>query len=71
MVSWSLKFAFTGAIIFIALVFALRLGPLIMARTTGSVSIDSTRPMWFVFYLGMWVASFSIAYSIFSPFPRK
>jgi hypothetical protein len=71
MVSWSLKFALAGAFLFVAFVFALKLGGLFLARVTGSAGIDATRTTWFIVYLGIWVASFSIAYSIFSPFAQK
>jgi hypothetical protein len=71
MVFWSLKFALAGALVFVALVFALRLVGVLLARITGGTGMDATRPMWVVFYLGIWVISFSIAYSIFPPFARK
>jgi hypothetical protein len=69
--TWSLKLAVVGAFIFVALEFALRLSLVLLARYKGSAGMDASRPMWFIFYLGMWVVSFSIAYSIFPAFGRK
>jgi hypothetical protein len=69
-IAWSLKVAVVGAFIFVALEFALQLGGVLLARYTGSVGIDASRPMWFILYLGMWVVSFAIAYSIFPRFGR-
>ena len=65
MVGWSLKVAVVGATIFVVLEFILQLSGLLLARYTGSFGMDASRPMWFIFYLGMWMVSFAIAYSIF------
>jgi hypothetical protein len=65
MSAWSLKIAIVGALIFVALEFALQLSAKLLARFTGSIGVDASRPMFFIFYLGMWIVSFSIAYSIF------
>ena len=70
MLLWSLKIAVFGALVFVALEFALQLGGLLLARHTGSFGMDASRPMWFILYLGMWVVSFAIAYSIFPRFGR-
>jgi hypothetical protein len=67
---WSLKIAVVGALIFVALQFVIQLSAVLLARYTGSVGIDTSRPMLFVLYLGMWVLSFAIAYSIFPRFGR-
>jgi hypothetical protein len=70
MIAWSLKIAFVGALIFISLEFALQLSGVLLARFRGSAGMDASRPMWFMFYFGMWVVSFAIAYSIFPRFGR-
>jgi hypothetical protein len=67
---WSLKIAVVGALIFVALQFVIQLSAALLPRYTGSVGIDTSRPMLFVLYLGMWVLSFAIAYSIFPRFGR-
>jgi hypothetical protein len=70
MIGWSLKVTAVGATIFVVLEFLFQLSGLLLARYTGSFGMDANRPMWFIFYLGMWVVSFAIAYSIFPRFGR-
>jgi hypothetical protein len=70
-VAWSLKIAFVGALVFVALECALCFTGVLVARLTGSFGMDASRPMWFVFYVGVWLVSFAVAYSIFPPFVRK
>jgi hypothetical protein len=65
MIAWSLKIAVVGALVFVALEFALHVGAALLARFKGSIGVDASRPMFFVFYLGMWMVSFAIAYAIF------
>ncbi|MCU1221422.1 MAG: hypothetical protein JWN42_2619 [Candidatus Angelobacter sp.] len=67
---WSLKVAVVGALIFVVLEFVLQLSGILLANFTGSLGMDTSRPMWFIFYLGMWVVSFAIAYSLFPRFVR-
>ena len=71
MVPWSLKVALGSAFVFVALIFILRMSFVFLARFKGSAGIDASRPAWFIFYLGMWVVSFVIVYSIFPAFARK
>lgn len=65
MIPWSLKIAVVGALVFVALEFALQVAGILLARFTGSIGVDTSRPMLFIFYLGMWIVSFAIAYSIY------
>jgi hypothetical protein len=69
-IAWSLKIAFVGALIFVALEFFFQLSVILLARFTGSAGVDASRRAWFVFYLGMWMVSFVIAYLIFPRFGR-
>jgi hypothetical protein len=71
MIVWSVKIAAVGALIFVALEFVLQLSGILLARFTGSAGVDTSRPMLFIFYLGMWCVSFAIAYSIFPRFGRR
>jgi hypothetical protein len=65
MIAWSLKIAVLGALVFVALEFALQVGVVLLARFTGSIGVDASRPKFFIFYLGIWIVSFAIAYAIF------
>ena len=70
MIVWAVKVAFVGALVFVALQFVIKLSVVLVARYTGSIGIDTSRSMLFILYLGMWVLSFVIAYSVSPPFGR-
>jgi hypothetical protein len=70
MVLWTIKIATAGGVVFVALLFVIRMMASVVARSRGSLGIDASRPMWFCLYLLLWALSFAIAYCIFPRFGR-
>jgi hypothetical protein len=63
--------AVLGALIYIAIIFFLKLMAAMLANLKGSVGFDTSRHVVFILSLLIWVLAFSIAYSISPPFGKK
>ncbi len=61
------KIAALGAIIYVTFFLCLRFVALGMARTTGGVGFNASRPVLFVVYLLIWIGAFALAYLVAPP----
>jgi hypothetical protein len=67
----SIKLAVIGVLIYVAIIFSLKLMAAMLAHLKGSVGFDTSRHSVFILSLLIWVLAFSIAYSISPPFGKK
>lgn len=61
------KIAALGAIIYVTFFLCLRFVALGMARTTGGVGFNASRPVLFVVCLLIWIGAFALAYLVAPP----
>jgi hypothetical protein len=62
-----LRLGLVSALIYVGFAFVVEVALVALAKLTGGSSLSASRPGWFVFFGGLWLVSFWIAFRL-SPF---
>lgn len=65
-----LRLAVFSALFYVAFAFAIEVGLFLYALKMGSVSVETTRGLWWVFFALLWLIAFAVAWH-FAPMGPK